>query len=155
MSGLLEQRLALLEARVAALETGGGNGGGASRGSAGGAVASDYEMSGAYGDPTVRKDPPRWLKEGGESYAGQPMSACPPEYLLSLAGFFDWQASKDEEQGKTYTNKKGEVVPTAVLRRKDAALARGWAKRNANAQPAAPRAQARRDDFEADSEVPF
>lgn len=142
MSALLEQRLSVLESRVAALEAGGGwsraSGGG------GGAIASDYEMGGQYGDKPVKKDPKRWLEGGGESYAGCTMSQCPSDYLMVLAEFYDWQADMDDKKGKTFVNKKGETVQSSTYGRKDAALARGWAKRNASAQaapqaPSAPR----------------
>lgn len=145
MSAVLEARIAGLEARMTALEARGGgsasSGGGQSN--EGGAIASDYEMGGMYGDKVIGKDPKQWLDRGGESYAGNKMSECPSDYLLAVAEFYDWQARKDDEQGKTYKPKSGKNIgvdmPTAPLKRKDAALARGWAKRNASAQ-AAPQA---------------
>lgn len=142
MSAVLEARIAGLEARMTALEAR-GSGGSASNGgqsNGGGEVASDYEMGGMYGDKVIGKDPKQWLDQGGESYAGNKMSECPSDYLLAVAGLYEWQARKDEEQGKTYRPKSGKNVgvdmPTAPLKRKDAALARGWAKRNAGAQSA-------------------
>lgn len=127
------EKFALLEARVLVLESKIGNGavspGAASQTSTGGGgIASDYEMSGEWGNPTVHKDPPRWK---GASFAGCQFSVCPSDYLNELANFFDWCADRDEENGKTYLHKKsGEQRPSAPLRRRDAKLARGWAKRN-------------------------
>ena len=85
-----------------------------------GAVADDAELDSNYGNPDVRKDPPRWK---GDSFKGKKYSACSPEYLDALAGFLDWQAGKDDEKG-TDDGKK-----YAGYARKDSARARGWAKR--------------------------
>lgn len=113
-----ERRFAKLEARIAILE----------KGAAVGRPADDADLDSEWGDPVVRKDPSRWK---GQSFAGRHMSECPSDYLLSLAGLFDWMADKDEEKGNTYTHKtSGEQVPTAPFKRKDAARARGWAARN-------------------------
>lgn len=87
---------------------------------AAGAVADDRDLDGQYGDPNVRKDPPRW---SGESHAGKRYSDCPPEYLETLAGLLDWQAGKDEEKGDP------DSLKYAGYKRKDASRARGWAKR--------------------------
>lgn len=93
---------------------------------ASGDAASDYDLDSQYGDPVVKKDPPRWK---GNSFVGYQFSQCPADYLDVLAGLLDWQARKDDEQGKTWTNKKGEEVPSSSFKRKDAARARGWAAR--------------------------
>lgn len=85
-----------------------------------GALADAADLDGQYGDPQVRKDPPRW---SGASYAGKHYSECPPEYLETLAGLLDWQAGKDMEKGDEQS------VKYAGYKRKDAARARGWAKR--------------------------
>lgn len=153
MSAALEARIAGLEARMAAVEAGGGASAGGGQSSGRGAIASDYEMSGQYGDKVINKDPKRWLEQGGAEYAGCKMSECPADYLHAVAELYDWQADMDEKNGKTYVSKSGKnagkELPTAPLKRKDAALARGWAKRNASAQaapqasPAAPSRQPR------------
>ncbi len=98
-----------------------------------GAVASDADLDGQFGDVTIRKDPPRWT---GESYAGRKYSECPPDYLDSLAGFLDWCADREEvTAGKE---------KYAAYSRRDAGRARGWAvrmrARGAVAAPAAPAA---------------
>lgn len=149
------EKFALLEARVLVLESKIGNGATLSASASptsagGGAIASDYEMSGEWGNPTVHKDPPRWK---GDSFAGCQFSECPSDFLIELANFHDWAASKDEENKKTYLHKKsGEQRPTAPLRRKDAALARGWAKRNEGKVAAeAPES----DDQGGDDDIPF
>lgn len=146
----VEARLAALEARLSAVEArlaGGATAGGSS----GGGIASDADLDGEYGDPIVKKDPKKWLEQGGESYAGCRMSECPSDYLRMLASLFDWMAGKDEEKGKTYKNKRGEDVPTAPFNRTAAARARGWAKRN-EGKSAAPVAQS---DAADNMEIPF
>lgn len=86
------------------------------------AEATDYDLDGQYGDPTIKNDPRRW---DGESFAGFHYSETTPEYLDCVAGFKDWQAGKDEESGA----KDAKGRPKAQWARKDAKLARGWARR--------------------------
>lgn len=86
-----------------------------------GAVAPASELDSQYGNPTVRKDPPKW---SGDSHAGKPYSECPADYLESLAGFLEWKAGKDTENGDA------DSLKYAGYARKDAARARGWAQRN-------------------------
>jgi hypothetical protein len=100
---------------------------------AGGDIADDRDLDGPHGDPSVKKDPPRW---SGQSFAGYHLSECPPDFLECFASFKDWQADKDDESDKR--DAKGRSVST--FSRKDAARARGWAKRlreNGGASPAA------------------
>lgn len=85
-------------------------------------VASDSELDGKYGNPQIRKDPPRWT---GESYVGRPFSEASSKYLDRLASFLDWRAGKNEEKGDEQSLKY------ANYDRRDAARARGWARRNA------------------------
>lgn len=94
------------------------------------AAADDADLDSQYGNPEVKRDPPLWTKNNpGRSVAPCHMSDGPAEWLDAVAAFYDWQASQDETQGKTYTNKRGEDVPTASFKRRDAARARGWAAR--------------------------
>lgn len=88
------------------------------------AVASDADLDGQYGDPEVKKDPPRW---GGKPYGGRGLhySQTEPAFLEVLASFKDWSASKDDELGAV--DAKGR--PKSHWSRKDASLARGWAAR--------------------------
>jgi hypothetical protein len=98
----------------------------------GGECASEQDLDGQYGDPELKKDPPRWK---GQRYAPCRMSDTCPEYLDELASFYDWQAGKDDEAGKTAGNGK----PSSSYKRRDAARARGWAKRlRAGWKPAKP-----------------
>lgn len=85
-----------------------------------GAVAPASELDSQYGDPVIKKDPPRW---SGPSFVGQPYSACSAEYLEEMAWFLEWKAGKNEEEG---TEQK---LKYAGYARKDAARARGWAQR--------------------------
>jgi hypothetical protein len=97
---------------------------GASAGGTGPAagVASDYELDGQYGNPEIKKDPPRW---SGESFVGRTFSQTSADYLECVAGFKDWSAAKDDETGAV----DGKGRPKSHWARKDASLARGWAKR--------------------------
>jgi hypothetical protein len=93
----------------------------------------EVDLDGPYGDPVVKWDPKfGW---NGPSYVGSTFSQCPPEYLTALAKAFDAFAKKDKEAGKTFTNKKGQTVPSYTYKEKDAALARGWAERNKRQRP--------------------
>jgi len=88
----------------------------------GGEVASDSELDGQYGDKLIKKDPPR--------YKGPPLAPCnmsegSPEWLDALASFCDWRASRDDETNAV--DDKGR--PKSYWAKKDAALARGWARR--------------------------
>lgn len=86
-------------------------------------VADDRELDSQYGDPEVKFDPRDWT---GNSMKGRHMSECPPDFLDMLASTFDYFARKSEEAGETTSAGK----PIAPYKRKDAARARGWAKRN-------------------------
>jgi len=57
----------------------------------------EVDIDSDRGNPVVRKDPPRWK---GESFVGSPYSACSAEYLRALAGFLQWKAKKNDEEGK-------------------------------------------------------
>lgn len=83
-------------------------------------VATDADLDGQYGNPVIRRDPKRWT---GESYVGSRYSDTTPEYLEEVASFKDWQAQQDDKKGDDESRKK------ASWNRKDAARARGWAKR--------------------------
>lgn len=85
-------------------------------------IADDRDLDSQWGDPAVRKMPPRWK---GDDFSGLHMSQCPAELLDALAGFFDWAAGKAEENNER--TDKGKAI--ADYKRMDAARARGWAKR--------------------------
>ena len=109
--GDVDFRLHALEARVSKLEE-----------AAGLKPASDKELDSQYGNPEIKKDPPRWK---GPSFVGRRYSECTPEYLENLASFCDWKAGRDAAAGKMTRGGK----PLADLVRRDAARARGWANR--------------------------
>lgn len=112
----LEQRVDALEAEVAAMK--------ATIAAIGSAKVAPplpvVNIDGQYGDPEVRKDPPRWVKDGGETCVGYRYSQCPPDFLDSLAGFLEWKAGKNDAEGKD---------KWAGYDRLDAARARAWAAR--------------------------
>jgi len=117
-------------------------------------IASDSELDSQYGDPEVRKDPPKW---DGAIYAGHRYSQTTPEYLDSLAGFFDWKAGKYDEAANAApgTPEAEAKVKYARYARKDAARARGWAKRlRAGWKPAAAN-EGGGDDFTDDADESF
>lgn len=117
MTKSLEDRVAALEAAIESLKP--------------------VDLSDKYADFVVRKSPPNWITSGGHDYSGELVSKTSPEFCDALASFLDWQASKDEEQKKSYVNAKGATVFPAVFARKDAGRARAWAKRmRETAQPA-------------------
>ncbi len=122
----LRREVAELKAAGGARGNGSPGGGRASGGRTdGGAVADDRDLDGLYGNFQVKRDPPRW---DGQSYVGFKLSETEPAYLDCLASFKEWQADKDEQQGK----KDAKGRPTAPMNRKDAARARGWAARLRN-----------------------
>lgn len=86
-------------------------------------IADDRELDSQYGDPEVKFNPRNWT---GDDCKGRHMSECPPEFLDMLAETFDYFARRAEESNELTSNGK----PVAVYKRKDAARARGWAKRN-------------------------
>lgn len=85
----------------------------------GGVTASDATLDGPHGDPVVKRDPPEW---SGDSNAGQPFSACPSDFLLTLANHLDRRADRNAAEGQ---------AKYARYDRLDASRARGWARRNA------------------------
>lgn len=85
-------------------------------------VADDRDLDGKWGDPEVKFNPRDW---NGSSCKGFRMSECPAEFLDLLASTFDYFARKADESGETTAAGK----PVAPYKRKDAARARGWAKR--------------------------
>lgn len=125
------EEVAMLKKLAAFLLSSGANGASSSNGAGG--EATDEELDGRNGDPTVRKDPARWA---GDSYAGSRYSDCPSDYLRVLAEALDYFAAKDEKLAEPRKHRNG--TPWHVYNRKDARLARGWARRNAGEQRDAP-----------------
>ncbi len=121
----IEERLSALEGRVAQLEKprpAAPRAAAPAAAPSGIVAATDAECTGQYGDPEIRKDPPRW---SGESFAGRRFSQTSPEYLECLAGFKAWAAAKDDAEGATDSQGR----PKSHWAKKDAALALGWARR--------------------------
>lgn len=117
-------------------------------------TADDRDLDSKYGDPEVKFVPRDWT---GADYKGRHFSECPAELLDLIANALDYLADKSEAAGETYNGK-----PVAAYKRRDAARARGWAKRAregrtrpASPATAAPSAWADAGGFEKDDEVPF
>lgn len=113
--------------------------------------SDDKDLDGQYGDPVVKKDPPKWK---GDSFIGCKLSECSVEFLESFAGFKAWQASKDDEKGTDEDGKK------AWYSRKDAARALGWAIRIKNGWHASDRVKdafpgTTTGDADMDDDIPF
>jgi hypothetical protein len=85
-------------------------------------VADARDLDGKWGDPILRFDPRDWH---GPSCKGRKLSECPPDLLDLAAESFEWFASQAEAKNELTDSGK----PTAPFKRKDAARARGWAKR--------------------------
>lgn len=86
-------------------------------------IADDADLDSQYGDPVLKFKPKDWT---GDDYKGCHFSECPPDLLDQVASSLDYFAKKAEEAGETTSAGK----PVAPYKRKDAARARGWAKRN-------------------------
>lgn len=140
MSITYESRLAELERRVAALEAKSPRATN-SRGKLLVQPADDRELDSERGNPVVKFDPKKWLKEGGKSYSGCNMSECPADYLRVLADFLSWKADNPLPGKEKY----------ADYDRKDAARALGWALRAEKANPPTQPT----DDFGGDDDLPF
>jgi len=85
--------------------------------------ASEYEMTGEYGDPVVKmKDPKNWT---GPTMQGRKFSECPPEYLDMVADRLEYFAMKSAETNELANNGK----PKADYQALDARRSRGWAAR--------------------------
>lgn len=85
-------------------------------------VASDRDLDGPHGDPTVKFNPRDWT---GPSFKGRRFSECPPDFLDLVAQAFDYFGDQAEQKNERTDRGK----PVADFKRADAARARGWAKR--------------------------
>lgn len=86
------------------------------------AVADERDLLGKYGDPQVTFNPRDW---SGPSYKRARFSECPAPFLDMLADTLDYFADQAERTDERTNAGK----PVADFKRKDAARARGWAKR--------------------------
>ncbi len=80
------------------------------------AVASDVDLDSQYGNPTVKFNPRDWT---GTSCKGLTYADCPADFLDILASTLEFFANKNA----------ADDPKKAGYERKDAARARGWAKR--------------------------
>lgn len=93
-------------------------------------VASDRDLDGEHGDPTIKYDPKEKYWKG-ESYVGYRFSETTPDYLDAMAKYLSavaYMAGKDENEAKR---------KSARYKTLDAARARGWARRLRNGWKAA------------------
>lgn len=106
-------------------------------------IASDADLDGQYGDPTIKAADPRdWT---GPSQKGKRFSECSSEYLNLVADRLDYFADVAEREGKLTSGGK----PVAPYNRKDAARARGWAARVRSGRvPQQRQTEAAPDDFD-------
>lgn len=111
-------------------------------------VADDATLDGQWGDPVVKaRDPKDWM---GETCVGKKFSECPVAYLDMVADRADYFAKKNDEAG----NKDDKGRPKSHWDRKNAALARGWARRLRSGWK--PQAQSWGDDRGTEpSDIPF
>lgn len=123
------QRIAMLEARVAALET--GKLGSSPSQSTGGPrpnleALSDDMLEKHWADKVAKKDPPKW---GGKSYVGVAYSQIESAWHESNAGFLAWKAEKGRAEVPVRVNKEGK--PWHEADTFEAKLCLAWARRNA------------------------
>ena len=156
--------VAEIKARVL---SGGGSSAGGSFGNDEGEVASDRELDSQYGNNPIKKDPSGkyW---SGESYVSCRFSEVPPEYLDAFAKWKDASAymkNKDANDLGKSADDREKAKKYAGYDKKDARLARGWAKRLREgwngASASAPRAGGGNggampdDQFANDDDIPF
>lgn len=84
-------------------------------------IATDRDLDGPRGNPKVTFNPRDWT---GPSFKGLTMADCPAEFLDLLADTLDYFGDQAEAKHEEYNGKA-----TAPYKRRDAARARGWAKR--------------------------
>ncbi len=121
----------------------------------------DSKLGESWADQEIRKDPPLWISDGGESYVGKTMSMCPPAYLDALSDFFEWKADKGRKEDPPRLNNKGK--PWHESDTFNAKLARAWARRMRKQGPGkaavrpAPKPAEAVPDFgpPAEDEIPF
>lgn len=85
-------------------------------------VAAPADLDSPHGNPELHFSPRDW---NGDNYKGKRFSECPPELLDLVASSLDYFATKADEKNETTAGGK----PLGPYKRKDAARARGWAKR--------------------------
>ena len=95
---------------------------------------TDDQLDGQYGNSRIFKDPPEWVKKGGESFQNLYLNQAPPEYLDILAKYLIWLSGSNEKQANDPVladrwGGKEKLMKRAKYQRLDAAKAMGWARR--------------------------
>ena len=140
-----DARLSAIEARLSAIESRLSSGAQQTTPSDSKAIADDGDLDGEWGDPVVRFGlKAKWWPEQPDPNIGYKFSECPPEYLDATAKYLGACAYMKRKEGD---EKK------AGYKDRDAARARGWAKRIRAGFKAPARAEA--DDDAASQEIPF
>lgn len=85
-------------------------------------IADDRDLDGQYGDPVLKFMPRDWT---GPNYKERHFSECPAELLVLVAESLEYFAEQADKKGETTSSGK----PVSAYKRKDAARARGWARR--------------------------
>lgn len=111
------RRLDAIEAKLDRALAGASSGAshGAPRGASGG-VASDSDLDGQYGNPDVKFSPKSWT---GPDFAKRPMSQCSADFLDVYAEALQYSSEHPKAGKEKY----------ATYDARDAARARGWARR--------------------------
>jgi hypothetical protein len=95
-------------------------------------LAPARDLDSKFGDPEIKFMPRDWT---GVDYKGSRMSDCPAELLDMLAETFDYFADQSDVKNELTSAGK----PIGPYRRRDAARARGWAKRKREGWAGVPR----------------
>ena len=121
-------KIAVLEARIDALEGGrrtdSGSGGGARGPAGGGDALPDHLLENTWADRTIPKDPKQWK---GRSQVNRRYSQAPAEWLEMAASNADFKAQKGREEVPVRLNNKGK--PWHESDTFEAKLLRAWANR--------------------------
>lgn len=143
-------KIAVLEARLDALEGRSGGGGAPAPSSGGGAGGSsgdtlpEHVLENAWADRAITRDPKQWK---GRTQVGRRYSQAPAEWLEMFARNMDFKAQKGREEVPVRLNNKGK--PWHEADTFEAKLLRTWAvraKAKAAAAPAPPPAASPADD---------
>lgn len=153
-------KIAVLEARLDALEGGRGassSSGASSAGAGGGEALPDHLLDNAWADKTIAKDPKQWK---GPTQVNRRFSRAPAEWLDMAASNMEFKAQKEREAVPValQTTGKNAGKPWHESTTFNAKLLRAWARRNATkaaVKPAEkPSAQSQDDDFSFGANVP-
>lgn len=140
---LVLQRLAAIEARLAALEAGGGAGttsGGVTTGPASEALP-DHMLDNAWADKAISRDPKQWK---GITQVGRTYSRANPDWLEMMAKNLDYKAACGRAEVPVRMNNKGK--PWHESDTFEARICRGWAIRNRAKKAAAPEPEEQIED---------